>query len=153
MSPRSNRSRRCPPSKRYFLRASSATSMVSVVARWISMKYQINDFELNLCDQGQGEPVLFFLHYWGASSRIWGEVIKRLENDFSCIAYDHRGWGNSDAPLGGDARKNLNPRFISSMCGFRRSLFGFHRPRRRGHLGLSLLSRGRYRVGSLGTRA
>jgi pimeloyl-ACP methyl ester carboxylesterase len=31
----------------------------------------------------------------------WGEVIKRLENDFRCIAYDHRGWGNSDAPPSG----------------------------------------------------
>ena len=54
------------------------------------MKYQINDFELNLCDQGQGEPVLLFLHYWGGSSRTWGEVIKRLENDFRCVAYDQK---------------------------------------------------------------
>jgi pimeloyl-ACP methyl ester carboxylesterase len=53
--------------------------------------------ELNVCDQGQGEQVLFFLHYWGGSSRTWSEVIKRLEHDFRCIAYDHRGWGNSDA--------------------------------------------------------
>jgi hypothetical protein len=41
------------------------------------MKYQINDIELNVCDQGHGEQVLFFLHYWGGSSRTWGEVIKR----------------------------------------------------------------------------
>jgi hypothetical protein len=37
-----------------------------------SMKYKINDFELNVCDQGQGEQVLFFLHYWGGSSRTLG---------------------------------------------------------------------------------
>jgi pimeloyl-ACP methyl ester carboxylesterase len=66
-----------------------------------SMKYKINDFDLNVRDQGQGEQILFFLHYWGGSSRTWGEVIKRLENDFRCIAYDHRGWGNSDAPPSG----------------------------------------------------
>jgi len=65
------------------------------------MKYQINDIELNVCDQGLGEQVLFFLHYWGGSLRTWGEVIKRLENHFRCIAYDHRGWGNSDAPPSG----------------------------------------------------
>src|SRR6516164_3226538 len=65
------------------------------------MKYQINDIELNVCDQGLGEQVLFFLHYWGGSLRTWGEVIKRLENHFRCVAYDHRGWGNSDAPPSG----------------------------------------------------
>ena len=26
---------------------------------------------------------------------------KHLENDFRCIAYDHRGWGNSDGPPSG----------------------------------------------------
>jgi len=57
------------------------------------MKYQINDIELNVRDQGQGENALLFLHYWGGSSRTWCEVIERLENDFRCIAYDHRGWG------------------------------------------------------------
>ena len=65
------------------------------------MKYQINDIELNVCDQGHGEQVLVFLHYWGGSLRTWGQVIKRLENHFRCIAYDHRGWGNSDAPPSG----------------------------------------------------
>jgi pimeloyl-ACP methyl ester carboxylesterase len=65
------------------------------------MKYQINDIELNVRDQGQGENALFFLHYWGGSSRTWCEVIERLENDFRCIAYDHRGWGNSDSSPSG----------------------------------------------------
>ena len=71
------------------------------------MKYQINDIELNVCDQGLGEQVLFFLHYWGGSLRTWGEVIKRLENHFRCIAYDHRGWGNSDAPPSGYRMEDL----------------------------------------------
>jgi hypothetical protein len=44
------------------------------------MKYQINDIELNVRDQGQGEIALFFLHYWGGSSRTWSEVIERLES-------------------------------------------------------------------------
>jgi pimeloyl-ACP methyl ester carboxylesterase len=61
------------------------------------MKYQIDDIELNVREQGQGENALLFLHYWGGSSRTWCEVIERLKNDFRCIAYDHRGWGNSDS--------------------------------------------------------
>jgi pimeloyl-ACP methyl ester carboxylesterase len=61
------------------------------------MKYQINGVGLNVHDQGDGEPVLIFLHYWGGSSRTWREVIKRLETNFRCLAYDHRGWGDSDA--------------------------------------------------------
>jgi len=31
------------------------------------MKYQINGAGLNVHDQGDGEPVLVFLHYWGGS--------------------------------------------------------------------------------------
>ena len=61
------------------------------------MKYQINGVGLNVHDQGDGEPVLVFLHYWGGSSRTWREVIRRLEANFRCLAYDHRGWGDSDA--------------------------------------------------------
>lgn len=41
------------------------------------MKYKINDFELNVREQDQGEQVLFFLHYWGGSSRTWG--VERVE--------------------------------------------------------------------------
>ena len=65
------------------------------------MKYQINGVGLNVHDQGDGEPVLVFLHYWGGSSRTWIEVIKRLETNFRCLAYDHRGWGDSDKPTSG----------------------------------------------------
>jgi pimeloyl-ACP methyl ester carboxylesterase len=61
------------------------------------MRHQINDIELHVRDQGQGEIALFFLHYWGGSSRTWCEVIERLQKDFRCIAYDHRGWGDSDS--------------------------------------------------------
>jgi 3-oxoadipate enol-lactonase len=61
------------------------------------MKYQINGVGLNVHDQGDGEPVVVFLHYWGGSSRTWEEVIKRLQTNFRCLAYDHRGWGDSDA--------------------------------------------------------
>jgi pimeloyl-ACP methyl ester carboxylesterase len=46
------------------------------------MKYQINGVGLNVHDQGDGEPVLIFLHYWGGSSRTWREVINAWRQIF-----------------------------------------------------------------------
>ena len=61
-------------------------------------KRKLNGIELNVRDQGRGEPALLFLHYWGGSSRTWDPVVNNLKADFRCIAYDHRGWGESDKP-------------------------------------------------------
>jgi pimeloyl-ACP methyl ester carboxylesterase len=61
-------------------------------------KRKINGIELNVRDQGRGEPTLLFLHYWGGSSRTWDQVVDSLKTDFRCVAYDHRGWGESDKP-------------------------------------------------------
>jgi pimeloyl-ACP methyl ester carboxylesterase len=61
-------------------------------------KRKINGIELNVRDQGRGEPTLLFLHYWGGSSRTWDPVVDSLKTDFRCVAYDHRGWGESDKP-------------------------------------------------------
>jgi hypothetical protein len=57
------------------------------------MKYRINSVELNIRDQGHGEPVLVFYIIGEVPPRTWDEVIERLHNKFRCIAYDHRGWG------------------------------------------------------------
>ena len=38
------------------------------------------------------------MHYWGGSARTWRRVIEPLSGAYRCIAYDHRGWGESDAP-------------------------------------------------------
>ena len=43
-------------------------------------------------------PAILFLHYWGGSLRTWNKVIDNLEPSFRCIAYDSRGWGESDSP-------------------------------------------------------
>jgi pimeloyl-ACP methyl ester carboxylesterase len=61
------------------------------------MKYQVNGVALNVRQQGQGDLALVFLHYWGGSSRTWGGVVRLLEKQYRCIAYDHRGWGDSEA--------------------------------------------------------
>ena len=63
-----------------------------------SAKRTINGIQLNVRDEGQEDPTLLFLHYWGGSSRTWDLVTNKLKTDFRCIAYDHRGWGESDKP-------------------------------------------------------
>ena len=58
-------------------------------------KFLLNGVEIAVRDQGSGDPALVFLHYWGGSSRTWEEVIDKLATSNRCIAYDHRGWGES----------------------------------------------------------
>jgi pimeloyl-ACP methyl ester carboxylesterase len=61
-----------------------------------TMRYTIDGVGLNLFEQGEGEA-LFFLHYFGGSSRTWKPVIDLLTADNRCLALDLRGWGDSDA--------------------------------------------------------
>jgi pimeloyl-ACP methyl ester carboxylesterase len=70
-------------------------------------KRTINGIQLNVRDEGQGEPSLLFLHYWGGSSRTWDQVVSELKTDFRCVAYDHRGWGESDKPETGYSIQEL----------------------------------------------
>lgn len=65
------------------------------------MLYAVNSIRLFVHEQGQGEPTLVFLHFYGGSSRTWQEVINQLQTRYRCIAYDHRGWGQSDKPATG----------------------------------------------------
>jgi len=61
------------------------------------VKIQSNGVRIHVCEAGQGETALVFLHYWGGSSRTWHRVIDALSDQFRTIATDHRGWGESDA--------------------------------------------------------
>jgi 3-oxoadipate enol-lactonase len=65
------------------------------------MRIQVDKLSLNVLESGAGEPTLLFLHYWGGSARTWNRVIERLCPTFRCVAYDQRGWGESDAPADG----------------------------------------------------
>lgn len=71
------------------------------------MKIAANGIQINVRDRGRGEPSLVFLHYWGGSGRTWDEVIAQLADQQRCIALDHRGWGESDAPGRGYAISDL----------------------------------------------
>ena len=71
------------------------------------MKLKAGDLSFNVLESGSGEPALLFLHYWGGSARTWHAVISELSTDFRCIAYDQRGWGQSDAPEQGYSIRDL----------------------------------------------
>ncbi len=62
------------------------------------MYYNINNIKLFVKDEGDGEPTLIFLHFWGGSSATWNGVTALLRDRFRCISYDHRGWGKSEKP-------------------------------------------------------
>jgi 3-oxoadipate enol-lactonase len=71
------------------------------------MRINLETHSLNVVERGAGEPTLLFLHYWGGSARTWNYVIEQLCSTFRCIAYDQRGWGESDAPADGYAISDL----------------------------------------------
>jgi 3-oxoadipate enol-lactonase len=71
------------------------------------LRLRAGELSFNLLETGSGEPALLFLHYWGGSARTWNAVMLRLSTDFRCIAYDQRGWGQSDAPAQGYSIQDL----------------------------------------------
>lgn len=71
------------------------------------MKVASNGIRINVEELGSGEPALVFLHYWGGSARTWRHVTARLAPRYRTLATDHRGWGESDAPLTGYALADL----------------------------------------------
>ncbi len=53
---------------------------------------------LNFIDRGEGIP-LIFIHGWPLSHRTWEPQIGYfVEKGYRCIAYDRRGFGDSDQP-------------------------------------------------------
>ena len=65
------------------------------------MNIEANGIQLHVRDAGDGELALVFLHYWGGSSRTWRYVIDALPSTYRTVAYDHRGWGESQVPADG----------------------------------------------------
>ena len=51
-------------------------------------------------DWGSGEPVVF-IHGWPLNADMWEYQMTPLAREgLRCIAYDRRGFGRSDQPLG-----------------------------------------------------
>ena len=49
---------------------------------------------------GDGPP-LVFIHGWGLDRRIWDYLTLDLPRDYTVVAYDARGYGDSTAPWAG----------------------------------------------------
>lgn len=65
------------------------------------MDIRSNGVRIHVDQQGDGDPALVFLHYYGGSSRTWRFVVDALSHRFRTVATDHRGWGRSEAPADG----------------------------------------------------
>jgi pimeloyl-ACP methyl ester carboxylesterase len=71
------------------------------------MKHVIRNLSLNVEEKGSGDISLVFLHYWGGTHRTWNKVVSQLENSFHTVAYDMRGWGQSEATESGYSISDL----------------------------------------------
>lgn len=65
------------------------------------MKIVSKGVELHVEQRGAGSPALVFLHYWGGSSHTWRHVVEALAPHWRTIAFDQRGWGQSQGPANG----------------------------------------------------
>jgi pimeloyl-ACP methyl ester carboxylesterase len=57
-----------------------------------------------------------FLHYWGGTSRTWNKVVAELQGKFTTVAYDARGWGQSDKPAAGYKLSDLADEALSLIA-------------------------------------
>ena len=60
-----------------------------------------NRVQLAVEDSGGGGPTVVFSHGLLYSLRMWDEQVPALRSRFRCIAYDHRGQGESEKPTTG----------------------------------------------------
>jgi len=77
------------------------------------VKYEIRGLSLNVKKSGSGEPALMFLNYWGGTSRTWNKVVAELKDRFTTVAYDARGWGQSDKSVAGYTLADLADEALS----------------------------------------
>ena len=76
------------------------------------MKIAVNGEILNCVVEGDG-PAVVLVHFLGGFSYQWRNQIAALRDRYTCIAYDHRGFGYStfngrwDVPTGADELKGV----------------------------------------------
>ena len=63
-------------------------------------KAGINGIELYYESHGQG-PAIVFAHGRGGNHLSWWQQVPVFSQDYRCITFDHRGWGQSVEPTGG----------------------------------------------------
>jgi 3-oxoadipate enol-lactonase len=71
-------------------------------------KVRVNGAQLYYEDSGgPGKPVIVFSHGLLFSCRMFDAQVLALKQQYRCIAYDHRGQGQSEVTLGGYDMENL----------------------------------------------
>ena len=65
------------------------------------MRRKMGDTSLFIEEKGSGDLSLIFLHYWGGTHRTWSQVTDTLQKTCHTVAYDMRGWGQSDEAQSG----------------------------------------------------
>ncbi len=75
--------------------------------------------------------ILVFIHGWLLSRRYWHPLIEQLAPDYQCLAYDLRGFGDSQPNNGGSASQGITqyPFGLSSASVSRRVPFDLEYPR------------------------
>ncbi|BCG01245.1 hypothetical protein PPGU19_058130 [Paraburkholderia sp. PGU19] len=71
------------------------------------MEIETNGTRIHVAQRGSGELAVVFLHYYGGSSRTWDGVASELSDRYRIVATDHRGWGESEAPVDGYGSADL----------------------------------------------
>src|ERR1700710_2675056 len=67
---------------------------------------EVNGVKLHYLIAGKGDPVLL-LHGYAETSHMWLPLIAKLAVNHTVIAPDLRGFGQSDAPANGYAKKQM----------------------------------------------
>ena len=69
-------------------------------------KAPINGIELYYESHGEG-PTIVFAHGRGGNHLSWWQQVPHFSQDYRCITFDHRGWGQSVAEFGSPLRDNF----------------------------------------------
>jgi haloacetate dehalogenase len=73
---------------------------------------ETSDAEINAVRGGQGPPVLL-LHGYPQTHAMWHKVAPRLAEDFTVIAVDLRGYGDSSKPFGSEDHATYSKRAMA----------------------------------------
>ena len=74
---------------------------------------ETSDAEINVVRGGQGPPVLL-LHGYPQTHAMWHRVAPKLAEDFTVVAVDLRGYGNSSKPFGSEDHATYSKRAMAA---------------------------------------
>ncbi len=77
------------------------------------IRVETRDAEINAVRGGQGPPVLL-LHGYPQTHAMWHRVASRLAEDFTVVAADLRGYGDSSKPFGSEDHATYSKRAMAA---------------------------------------